>query len=68
MITIQGSGDLKALYREDQLFSKFKCENFIKIKNKPPEPIVLVILKSVCFLIHALLPRDLKALGLKSAR
>jgi hypothetical protein len=32
------------------------------------EPIVLVILKSACFLIHALLPRDLKARGLKSAR
>jgi hypothetical protein len=27
----------------------------------------LVILKSACFLIHALLPRDLKARGLKSA-
>jgi hypothetical protein len=27
----------------------------------------LVILKSACFLIHALLPRDLKAQGLKSA-
>jgi hypothetical protein len=32
-----------------------------------PEPIVLVILKSACFLIHALLPRDLKVRGLKSA-
>jgi hypothetical protein len=31
------------------------------------EPIVLVILKSACFLIHALIPRDLKARGLKSA-
>jgi hypothetical protein len=31
------------------------------------EPIVLVILKSTCFLIHALIPRDLKARGLKSA-
>jgi hypothetical protein len=31
-------------------------------------PIVLVILKSVCFLNHALLPRDLKARGLTSAR
>jgi hypothetical protein len=27
------------------------------------EPIVLVILKNACFLIHALLPRDLKAQG-----
>jgi hypothetical protein len=33
-----------------------------------PEPIVLVIWKSVCFLNLALLPRDLKARGLKSAR
>jgi hypothetical protein len=32
------------------------------------EPIVLVILKSACFLIHTLLPRDLLAQGLKSAR
>jgi hypothetical protein len=31
-------------------------------------PIVLVILKSACFLNHALLPRDLKARDLKSAR
>jgi hypothetical protein len=31
------------------------------------EPIVLVILKSACFLIHALLPRDLKARGLKKS-
>jgi hypothetical protein len=36
-------------------------------KEKNTEPIVLVIMKSACFLIHALLPRDLKARGLKSA-
>jgi hypothetical protein len=42
---------------------------FRKLNQKLPlpEPIVLVILKSACFLIHALIPRDLKARGLKSA-
>jgi hypothetical protein len=39
----------------------------LKGMEQIPEPIVLVILKSACFLIHALLPRDLKARGLKSA-
>jgi hypothetical protein len=38
------------------------------VYNNQPVPIVLVIWKSACFLIHALLPRDLKARGLKSAR
>jgi vacuolar-type H+-ATPase subunit C/Vma6 len=32
--TIQGSVTPHELYRECQLFSSFKCENIIKVKNK----------------------------------
>jgi hypothetical protein len=47
---------------------RFQPWYITKKTENVPEPIVLVILKSACFLIHALLPRDLKARGLKSAR
>jgi hypothetical protein len=47
---------------------KIFTEKCVRLSLSTTEPIVLVILKSACFLIHALSPRDLKARGLKSAR
>jgi hypothetical protein len=39
-VTISGSASLNPIYCEGQLFKKFKCENVIKMKNKPDPALV----------------------------
>jgi hypothetical protein len=47
----------------DRSKSRIKMYTFFNHIIFPPEPIVLVILKSACFLNHALLPRDFYLAG-----